>query len=134
MANVDAEQTGQAVELIREVLNNKFAPLIIALRFVKKSPGTLSFTHYDPSCVIDIDGIDSKDARAALNRIFKKFDLAGMPYSMHWGKIHGLTKKRVRNSYGQKVDRWLDVRDQLLPSEAEKFVFSNKLTDKIGLS
>ena len=131
---VPIAQTERAVELIRDVIHQKFGPLIIALRFVQKSPGLLSFTQYDPCCVIDIDGIDSKAARSVITRVLKKFDQEGMPYSQHWGKIHGMTKTRIRNSYGQKIDRWQDVRDRLLPTEDEKIVFANKLTDKIGLT
>ncbi len=123
----------QAVDLCTEAINEKFGPLGVALRFVQKSNGYLSFTQYDPCCVIDIDGLDSKAARDVLKRIYKKFDAAGMPYSQHWGKVHGMTKARVKNSYGHKIDHWNDARDELLPSDDEKFVFTNKLLTSIGI-
>lgn len=125
----------QALEHARLAFeNNPGAPLICACRFAQKSPALLGFTRFDPTCIMDLDGVDNKATRRIMEETRERFDSAGIPYAQHWGKIHGLTKARVRASYGSNVDRWNDVRKALMPSAAERNTFSSALLDKIGLN
>ena len=126
--------TTEVVDIVRTVVNEKFAPLIIALRYVQRTDGYLSFTRFDPSCVLDIDGLDTPASRDAIKRILRRFDQAGIPYTQHWGKIHGLTKSRLQAGYGDKILRWKSGRERLLPDSEERFVFSNDLLDDLGLT
>jgi len=126
--------TMDAVEIAREVINEKFGPIFIALRFVQKSDGYMSFTRFDPGCVLDLDGLDTKSARNVLTRIYKRLDAAGIPYTQHFGKIHGFTKARLKAGWGDRVERWKMARKRILTDPDERFVFSNDLTDKLGLT
>ncbi|MDJ0644188.1 MAG: FAD-binding protein [Erythrobacter sp.] len=100
------------------------APIAFACRFVQKSPGYLAFTRYDPSCVIDMDGLNSVNTHAVVEHVRRAFDDADIPYTQHWGKFHDLTGGRLAKSYGSDLDRFRAVRNDLLPSAADKRTFS----------
>jgi hypothetical protein len=110
------------------------APVVFTCRYAQKSPGILSFTRFDPACVLDIDGIDTPATRALIKLVCDRYDAAGIPYTMHWGKMNHLTKARVRNAFGGAVDRWNQTRQALLPNAAERNLFSSPFLDGLGLN
>ena len=110
------------------------APGAYACRFAQASPALLGFTRYDPTCIIDVDGLASPALIALMERIRENFDAAGMPYAQHWGKRHGLTAARVQRSHGDRLADWQDARETLLSDPAERRVFSSPLLDRIGLT
>ncbi len=59
--------------------SHKKAGVVLTCRYVQKSPGILSFTRYDPTCVIDIDGIDSTATQKLIKLVAQRFEAAGMP-------------------------------------------------------
>jgi hypothetical protein len=127
--------TSRAIGLARQAFAaHTGAPVILACRFVQRSPGLLAFTRFDPSCVLDIDGLDNDATREVMEAVRAAFDSAGLPYAQHWGKLHGLTAARLRASYGSNIDRWTVARHRLLPNAAERAVFSIPLFDAIGLN
>jgi len=127
--------TSRALDLSRSVFAvNTGAPVILACRFVQRSPGLLAFTRYDPCCVLDVDGVDNEAVRNVMEGVRAAFDADGLPYAQHWGKLHGLTEARVRASYGSNIDRWSSARHMLLPDKAERDVFSIPLFDTLGLN
>lgn len=132
---VPLSQTSQALEIMAAAFrSHKTAGVVLTCRYVQKSPGILSFTRYDPTCVIDIDGIDSKATQALIKLVALRFSEAGMPYTMHWGKTNHLTRARVRAAYGGNVDRWNGARSLLLPDHAERNAFSNDFMNSVGLN
>ncbi|WP_310496249.1 FAD-binding protein [Sandarakinorhabdus sp.] len=127
--------TSRAIGLARQAFAaNTGAPVILACRFVQRSPGLLAFTRFDPCCVLDVDGLDNKATRAVMEAVRATFDADGLPYAQHWGKLHGLTAARVRASYGSNLDRWTAARHALMPDKGERDVFSIPLFDHIGLN
>lgn len=110
------------------------APIVCACRYAQKSPALLGFTRFDPTCIIDVDGVDTKATRQVMEGFRKRLDAEGIPYAQHWGKLHGLTRQRVRNSFGSAVDDWTRARHALLPNKAERDTFSSRLLDSIGLN
>ena len=110
------------------------APIVCACRYAQKSPALLGFTRFDPTCIIDVDGVDTKATRKVMEGLRTRFDAEGIPYAQHWGKLHGLTRQRVRNSFGSAVDDWTAARHILLPDKAERNSFSSRLLDSIGLN
>ena len=121
--------------LIDEQTSGKPAPLIFACRFVRPSGGTLEFTQHDPTCVIDIDGVNSKRSRDFLSRIWPKLDQNRIKYTQHWGKINNYDNVNVRKRYGDaKVDSWRKARSALLGSKANKALFDSPFLKDIGLS
>jgi hypothetical protein len=132
---VPLTQVSNALMLMAEAFrSHKKAGVVLTCRYVQKSPGILSFTRYDPTCVIDIDGIDSSSTQKLIKLVAQRFDAAGMPFTMHWGKTNHLTKARVRAAYGGNVDRWNAARRILLPDQAERDAFSNDFIDAVGLN
>lgn len=127
--------TTRAMALAREVfMANPGAPVAFACRYAQKSPALLGFTRFDPTCIIDVDGVDTKAIRAVMEGLRARFDAEGIPYAQHWGKLHGFTRARVRSSYGSMVDDWTRVRHDLMPDKAERDTFSTALLDSIGLN
>jgi D-arabinono-1,4-lactone oxidase len=132
---VPLAQVSNALMLMAEAFrSHKKAGVVLTCRYVQKSPGILSFTRYDPTCVIDIDGIDSSSTQKLIKLVAQRFEAAGMPFTMHWGKTNHLTKARVRAAYGGNVDRWNAARRQLLPDQPERNAFSNDFIDAVGLN
>lgn len=132
---VPLAQVTNALQIMAEAFRlHKKAGVVLTCRYVQKSPGILSFTRYDPTCVIDIDGIDSASTQKLIKLVAQKFETAGMPFTMHWGKTNHLTKSRVRAAYGGNVDRWNAARRVLLPDQAERNAFSNDFIDAVGLN
>ncbi|WP_373472481.1 hypothetical protein [Sphingorhabdus lacus] len=132
---VPLAQVSNALAIMAEAFrSHKKAGVVLTCRYVQKSPGILSFTRYDPTCVIDIDGIDSTATQKLIKLVAQRFEAAGMPFTMHWGKTNHLTKARVRAAYGGNVDRWNAARRIILPDQAERDAFSNDFIDAVGLN
>ena len=132
---VPIAQVTRALDIARIAFaQHKSAPVVFTCRYVQKSPGILSFTRFDPSCVFDIDGVDTDATHKLIKLVAQRFDEAGMPYTMHWGKTNHLTKARVRANYGGAVDRWNATRRLILPDAAERNMFSSPFLDGLGLN
>jgi hypothetical protein len=132
---VPAAYTSRALAIAREVFaRNPGAPVAFACRYAQKSPALIGFTRFDPTCVMDVDGVDTKATRKIMEGIRERFDAEGIPYAQHWGKLLGLTRARVRASYGSAVDDWNKVRRALMPDKAERDTFSSPLLDSAGLN
>ncbi len=128
-------QVSRAIEIARAAFQvHKSAPIVFTCRYAQKSPGILSFTRFDPTCVMDIDGIDTPATHRLIKLVCDRFDAEGMPYAMHWGKTNHLTKARVRNAFGGAVDRWNLVRREILTDPSERTLFSSPFLDGIGLN
>ncbi|MDB5703284.1 MAG: FAD-binding protein [Sphingomonas bacterium] len=110
-----------------------YAPIAFACRFVQPSPALLGFTRFAPTCVMDVDGIDTPATRALMEAVRARFDAAGIVYAQHWGKLHGLTAARLQRSHGDRLARWHHARETLLPDADTRYVFSTDLLTAIGL-
>jgi hypothetical protein len=125
----------KALALGREAfLAHPGAPCAFACRYAQQTPALLGWTRFDPSCQMDIDGVDTGATRALMTDMRRRFDSAGLPYAQHWGKALELSPARMAVSYGGNVLRWNQVRRALLPDAAERNTFSLPLFDSIGLN
>jgi D-arabinono-1,4-lactone oxidase len=113
---------------------NKKTPYagIFSLRFVKKSTATLGFTKFDPTCVIELDGVKSDDGFKFYNTMWDLLDKEQIPYTFHWGKVHELNPARIQKMYGASLDAWKAARKELLGPAMIK-IFSNSLTQAYGI-
>jgi hypothetical protein len=128
-------QVTRALDIARLAFqSHKSAPVVFTCRYAQKSPGILSFIRFDPTCIFDIDGVDTDATQKLIKLVAQRFEEAGMPYTMHWGKTNHLTKARVRANYGGAVDRWNATRKLLLPNAAERNLFSSPFLDGLGLN
>jgi hypothetical protein len=132
---VPVAQVTTALGILRDAfLVHKSAPVVFTCRYAQMSPAMLGFTRYNPTCVIDIDGIDTPASIKLIKLAADRLEAAGMPFTQHWGKMNSLTKSRVRAAYGGDVDRWNATRALLLPGAAERNAFSSPFLDGLGLN
>lgn len=106
----------------------------LALRYVKGTEALLGFTHFDKTCIMELDGIDSKLSRVFIQKVWDRLDELSIPFTMHWGKFNfGLTSKLVQKMYGDNIVKWKSCRKSLLSDEAQK-VFTNNFMVQCGLN
>jgi len=109
-------------------------PMTCTVRFVKGTQALLGFTKFDPTCVLEIDGINTEKTQEFANAVWTNLEQAGIPFTMHWGKFNAsLTPARVRNVYGENVQKWIDSRETLLSPEVRS-VFTNDFLRSVGLA
>ena len=128
-------QVRRAVELALQVNEDYPAAVLLALRYVKASEATLAFTrHRDYTCILEFDGPLSQRTRTYLNRLWRQFDDAGIPYTFHWGKMNNLDAQRVLEMYGAaSVNAWRHARHALLTTQELRRVFANPFLRQVEL-
>ncbi len=128
-------QVSRAIEIARAAfMVHKSAPVVFTCRYAQKSPGMLSFIRFDPTCIMDIDGINTPATHKLIKLVCDRFDAEVMPFMMHWGKTYNLTLARIRNAFGGAVDRWNLTRAAIVPNAAERHAFSSPFLDGLGLN
>jgi len=109
-------------------------PVLITLRFVKGTKATLGFTKYTPTCVIELDGLNTQNMQEYANLVWELVEQAGIPFTMHWGKFNEhLNAKRIKVMYRTKRTQWIKSREKLLTREV-RAVFTNDFLRRVGLS
>jgi hypothetical protein len=117
--------------------------LVFTLRFVSNAQGTMNFTRFPETAVINVDGIRTAKSSAAAKRIAAALEAdAPIAFSQHWGKMGDITKARFDREFGDpaKVDvgkprksrDWRIAREELLNADARR-VFVNKALERWGL-
>jgi len=133
---VDIQHASACLQLILHLIKNeKPFPGVLGIRFIKGTEATLGFTHFPKSCVIELDGVDSKLSQDFYALLWKRLNQQQIPFSLHWGKInHYLNEDTLSAMYGSaKIDEWKKVRNWLLDSEQLKAVFTNAFMERLGL-
>lgn len=130
---IPLERTNEAMDVLLSVTeqHGPFAG-VYGLRYVRRSAAMLGFTRFDTTCVIDLDGVDSKRSRAFFERVWQAFDDAGIPHTFHWGKAGAFDRDRIRSMYGRAVEEWMLSRQRLLDPDAQA-VFSSPFLQRAGL-
>lgn len=131
---VPTEFASQVVETFVQMNGETPFAGAVALRFVKGTKALLGFTHYEKTCVLEMDGVDSKTSRNFFTKMWDKLEELTIPFTMHWGKINfGLTAARVEKMYGaNNIAIWKCCRHALLDADARK-VFTNDFMKRCGL-
>jgi hypothetical protein len=107
-------------------------PGVFAYRYVKQSKATLAFTQFEPTCVVELDGVQSDLTWNFYRAVWDELDANGIPYTFHWGKINNLNDQKVRNKYNINRDNWVKARNGLLPAES-LILFSSPPLKNLGL-
>ncbi len=109
-------------------------PVLLTMRFVKGTEALLGFTKFEPTCVLEIDGINTPKMRKYANKVWGKIEQAGIPFTMHWGKFNShLNPTRVKNMYGVNAQKWIESREKLVSSKVRQ-VFTNDFLKRVGLA
>jgi hypothetical protein len=132
---IPTSRVQEALNEARAIVTQDKAPIILGMRFVKGSQGTLSFTHHMPhTCIFETDGPKSQKVISCTEKIWQRFSDIGIPYTFHWGKCNNLNKKNVRKMYDDKrITAWLEARTELLPTPKLRKVFSNEFLINMDL-
>jgi hypothetical protein len=115
-------------------LNNTNGPFVglFAYRFIKKSMATLAFTHFDYTCILELDAAYSNATKDFYHAVWQRLDDEKIPFTFHWGKINELDFSRISRMYGENVDAWIAARNKLLDADTLK-IFTNPLLQQWGL-
>jgi hypothetical protein len=109
-------------------------PALITMRFVKGTKATLGFTKFKPTCVIELDGLNTPNMQEYVNLVWELVEQAGIPFAMHWGKFNEhLNAKRIKTMYGPKRNQWIQSREKLLSADVRQ-VFTNDFLKRVGLA
>lgn len=124
------------VDLLHELNRDFRIPGVFALRYVRASPATLAFTrHADMTCVLEIDGSRSKRMLNLYDAAPPALAEAGIPFTLHWGKMHSPTPQLLRDMYGaEPITKWQAARRSLLPTAELRRTFSNRFLADCGLA
>ena len=129
--------TDNASTVLEEIVAiNKEFPFAgaLALRYVKGTAALLGFTHFDKTCVMELDGVDSQLSRTFIQKVWSRLDELNIPFTMHWGKFNfGLTPELMQKMYGDNLAKWKACRKSLLSDEVQK-VFTNDFMVQCQLS
>ena len=131
---------GIPVDRVNEVndllikLNETSGPFsgIFSYRYVKGSKATLAFTKFDPTCILELDGIESTITRNFYKTVWNELAARNIPYTFHWGKINDLDETKLKSMYPGNVDKWITVRNKILPPSSLK-VFNSPTLSAWGL-
>lgn len=110
---------------------HKFVGLF-ACRYVKKSEALLAFTKFGHTCIIELDGVLSKESLAFYDLFCEALEKEKIDFTYHWGKINPLNAERIKKMYGDNYIRFLFARTKLL-QEPMLQVFNNGIFRDWGL-
>jgi len=129
---VDLRDTRAAMETLLAVAHDHPFPGMFGMRYVQKSSALLAFTRFETTCTIEMTGAGSKRTVDFYDRAWAALDARKIPYTQHWGKVHNISSKNIRQRWGGAVDEWLEARRGIL-SPAGRAMFSNDLLSGCGL-
>lgn len=135
VSRANAEQT---LKLVLSVLDSEahqgrhFTGLV-SVRFVPKTRSLLGMNIHDMNCHVELPGIRNDEIAGIFGKCFQALEAAHIPFTCHWGQLHAMHAKQLRNYFGDRVDRWKAARDALLPDALAKTVFSSPLLREVGL-
>ena len=110
-------------------------PVLITMRYVKRTQALLGFTKFDTTCVLEIDGLNTDEMHDYANSVWGKLEQVGIPFTMHWGKVNNfLTADRLKTMYGADLDNWIAAREELLDAPEVRDVFANEFVKSHGLA
>lgn len=145
---VPRSEFGRALPLLAEAADGLQQSFLYTMRFVTDSSGTLAFTRFPETVVIEIDGVSDQApdevkhlgvfTKTGAMKIRTEFDTAGLDYSMHWAKLGQLDAPKVERDFGATCDprslagRWNRTRLNLVGKSGDR-LFRNDALLAYGL-
>jgi hypothetical protein len=134
------ERLAQALSLAHHAfVQSGGGHLVWTLRFVAQSAGTMAFTRFADTVVINMDGIRSDATNTAVAAIRQALDDNAVPYAQHWGKMGVMTPALIERQFGPSTDpatplaRWRAARAALVSDPAMRAIFANAAVCAWGL-
>ena len=114
--------------------------VVWTLRFVSACAGTLAFTRFHNTTVINMDGLRSDASTDASAAAIAAIEAHGIPISQHWGKMGRITPDRFAREYDlpnppdpSKAEQWRHARSVFLQANVQP-VFASEPLKKWGLA
>jgi len=105
----------------------------LGVRFAPRATGALlGMNHGGMTMYVEIGSLQTLDAPRIFNRCWSALDLAGIPFTCHWGQQGGHTPLRVARYFGANTIKWRLARAVLLPAAARD-VFASRILASAGL-
>jgi hypothetical protein len=105
----------------------------VALRFVPEGNALLGPNLNGMNCYIELPSIRNNEVHEIYRLWWDALERKGIPFTCHWGQIHGLTPARLERYFGDRVARWKQARKELLPTPEARRVFASPLLSEVGL-
>jgi FAD/FMN-containing dehydrogenase len=86
-------------------------------RFIKKTSALMGFTRFDPTCVLELDGVQSNGTQHFYDAVWNAFENSNIPYTFHWGKMNNLNAARMQKMYADQLPRFLAARSRILEAD-----------------
>ncbi|MDY7099120.1 MAG: hypothetical protein SXU28_13375 [Pseudomonadota bacterium] len=113
---------------------------VYTVRFAKGSRASLSFLRFEDCAIINIDGLTRagiagwiSHSDEAAEAFTDALAMAGIPFSMHWGKDIPSSADKIARDFGPAVTRYQDLRAQMVPPPL-RAVLTSPMLDYWGLS
>lgn len=108
--------------------------ILYTLRFVSNAAGSMAFTRFPESVVVDMEGLmQSPYSHEAGKAACAALDAAHIDYCMHWGKILAGDAHRIERQFGpacepdSRLGRWQRTRERLLSPAARAVLWNRAL-------
>jgi hypothetical protein len=151
---IDCAQLPRALAAICEATKILPPTFLFTVRFVTEAAGTLAFTRFPLSAVIEIDGVSplywkwqeiafpdgkplfDKAANAVSTGallVRAALEAVNVDYSMHWAKLGMLDPEKVEADYGpslnsqSSISRWRRTRATLLDATGQRLFWNDAL-------
>jgi FAD binding domain len=105
----------------------------VTIRFMERATGLLAPARFAHNAVIDFDGVRSKASLDSYHKVVAALDAKGIAFGRHWAKTNSLDAARVRQDYGDRLDRFLAAQARIIPDAADRALFRNPELVKLGL-
>ena len=147
---VRREEIAAIVPLLCAAVEGLLPTFVFTLRFVSNASGTLAFTRFPETCVIEIDGFSRNapvfgpcfgdaivEGAQRMRKCLDGGNAAGrrFDHSMHWGKLGKLGKDKVWADFGapgtpgSRIDRWRRTRERLLHPDLAQVMWNTALVE-----
>jgi len=136
---VPFERTIDSLDLINNFLNENPAPIVIGVRFLKKSKAKLGTSRYEMSACIVVLGFyytwlpSFRSTDETHQMLFAAFSASDIPHTYHWGKNMPMNDQWVQKGYGEDILTWKAERKEFL-GDAGLRMFTNELMDVINVT
>ncbi|MBB4080518.1 hypothetical protein GGR28_003152 [Lewinella aquimaris] len=131
---LDRRDVPAAIECCLKVNETTKLAGAMAFRFVKGTRATLGITRWDDSCVLELDGVDSRVNHQFFHRLLDRLETLNIKYAIHWGKINKLIDaRRLEYMYGSEViEEWKAQRSRIMDPEVQR-LFNNEFMEGCNL-
>ena len=135
---VEQSKTRQALELLYEVLaaeDRRGRHLLgaVAVRFVPRTSALLGMNQHEMNAYIELPSIRNDEVLGIYRAWWDTLEREGLPFTCHWGQLHGMNPGRLETYFGDRVGRWKDARERILSGADGMRVFRNPLLAEVGL-